>query len=790
MSKLSKNLSEKSMTKLADELANKGVGVKWGVSEQERIELHICLKETHKIDYNTVHELEDGYNGLNLIAFYKEGLQDKAEKLMQRTLDKLDRADEAEDKEQKRRQIGITKFDYDGTHYIEIGTPEGLRFLPYKNGEFYEPVASLNIPDAEEEDKSWDIMPLPQIGSSKATELFKKSAKDFVKFGGMPESYGNVWQLYCDIKSFIHKYVQLPKSDEVLATLYVMKASIYYCYDTELMPFIHVNAPFGKGKSRLLKVMAHATLLGYFTIGMRAAALKRIAELYKPAIFADELMVVSAELMELLNGRYNRDSVVTNANTDIQQGINSIIAYDIFGATVYANRESIKDDAIESKSFQISLNFELTRTDIPVNIKGDVAKQFEEEARHIRNKLMCFRVDYHDKINSIPATFDLKPYKPLIEPRLFQLIDFFEEMPTLMPELLTDLHQLMLEQIHANVTALTSTPNGMVATTLLSILNDVALEGQTGIGGYDGEFDPKKQPNQPDAALVEYTFMGKYKQGIPLAVLHEEVSGSLEPSEVGRIIKRLGLETDYPRVYYAVDKAGEDGEDKKPHVKGRKIKVLPLPDEAKVRELRLRYDLEFIEEEIAKIPADTTAGEGGEASKDKGGEQAEKGSGEAGYDGEAEMVSPTSGRITAKQLLGNPSPAISGNHLNHPHQSLTNEGNPTTDPNKVSESHTSKPDFRLDTESGNEAQASDPGTHLSEAGGTVVAGSTSSPLPGADTSTAPGQSIDRKECWKCHSTTKTTVYDPYYTGKGEAKIICLDCLNEIQHRGDDTDVYT
>ena len=637
---LAKELSKKSIRTVAEELGRTGVGIKKGVTEQERIQLSILLKEYPHINSNNIGEMEDAWDGMNLIVFYTGDKEDEAEKLLQRTLDKLKKDDKERDRDQQNRQVGVTRFDFEGLHYIEINTEEGLRFLPYKSGEFYEPIANLTIPDAEEEDKAWEILPLPQIGSSKATELLKKSEKEFVKFGGLPEPYGTVWDLYCDIKNFIHKYVQLPADSEVLAALYVMKSSIYDCYDNELMPFIHVLAPFGKGKSRLLKVMAFATPLGYFTVGIRAAALKRIAELYKPALFIDELIVVNSELMEILNGRYNRDSVVTNANTDVQQGENSIVAYDIFGATVYANREIIKDDAIESKSFQISLNFELTRTDIPANIKGRVAEQFEEEARHIRNKLIRFRVDYHDKINDIPATFDLKPYKSLIEPRLFQLIDFFEEMPSLMPELIIDLNNLMLEQIHANVTALMNTPNGMVAASLLSILND----WEAGMKKYDGEFDPKKHPNHPDATLVDYVYMGKYKRGIPIGILHSEVRGSLEPAEVGKIVKRLGLDAEYPRVYFeGVGEGGYGGEAETTHLKAKKMKVIPLPDAAKIKELRLRYDLEFIENEINKVQS-ATVGEGGEGdnanNKEIINQEAGLGGGEGGYGGEAKMVHP------------------------------------------------------------------------------------------------------------------------------------------------------
>ena len=161
---------------------------------------------------------------------------------------------------------------------------------------------------------------------------------------------------------------------------------------------------------------------------------------------------------------------------------------------------------------------------------------------------------------------------------------------------------------------------------------------------YDGEFDPKKHPNHPDATLVDYVYMGKYKRGIPIGILHSEVRGSLEPAEVGKIVKRLGLDAEYPRVYFeGVGEGGYGGEAETTRLKAKKMKVIPLPDAAKIKELRLRYDLEFIENEINKVQS-ATVGEGGEGdnanNKEIINQEAGLGGGEGGYGGEAKMVHP------------------------------------------------------------------------------------------------------------------------------------------------------
>lgn len=98
------------------------------------------------------------------------------------------------------------------------------------------------------------------------------------------------------------------------------------------------------------------------------------------------------ELAAILNGKYNVNALVLNANNDIQTGFSAIIAYRIFGSLVLSGRTSLKDEAIESKNFQVNMDAKLTREDIPRKIKGKMLDEFRKGARTSGEKLHQFRV--------------------------------------------------------------------------------------------------------------------------------------------------------------------------------------------------------------------------------------------------------------------------------------------------------------------------------------------------------------------------------------------------------------
>ena len=462
-------------------------------------------------------------------------------------------------KEQK--NLFKTRFSYDGWHYCEFSDNGKLGFLKYKDGQS-ETVSSVEIPDPDDENSKITILPAPQIAQTKRDRALQEDRNEAVKFPPGPIDYESEYALYCEIKAFIHTFIELKQEDEIILALYVMKASIFDVIKDTSFPFIHVLAPYGKGKSRLLTVMCEVTPYAFYSVDIKSAALKRISDLYGSPLFVDEKSQMDNDLAAILNGKYNSNALVLNANNDIQTGYSAIIGYRIFGPLVLAGRTPFRDDAIESKSFQVNMDFELTRDDVPRKIKGELLDSFTKKAREIRGKLLQFRVKWHDKVNEIKETGFLKLYEKHTEPRLFEVISFFEDLLEIIPQLKHEIGGVLKSQILRNVEVAAETPNGIIALTFLSLME----EGQ----------------------VVQYSWNGKNMQGIRLSEIYSEL-GENYAKQSGKILSALGLRTDRPRLLVTVkNKKGEEEQTKKI------VSVVRIPEEKKIQELRMRYDHEYV----------------------------------------------------------------------------------------------------------------------------------------------------------------------------------------------------
>jgi hypothetical protein len=482
--------------------------------------------------------------------------------------DKIRNAVKSKDDKEKQKTLYKTRFSYDGWHYCEFNDNGSLSFLKYRDGQSGI-VSSVKIPDPDDENSEIAILPAPQIAQTKRDRALQEDRNEAVKFPPAPTDYESEYALYCEIKAFIHAFMELKPEDEIILALYVMKAAIFDALKDTSFPFIHILAPYGKGKSRLLTVICEITPFGFYSVDIKSAALKRISDLYSAPLFVDEKGQMDNELAAILNGKYNANALVLNANNDIQQGYSAIIGYRIFGPLVLAGRTPFRDDAIESKSFQINMDFDLTRDDVPRKIKGDLLDSFTERGRDIRGKLLQFRVKWHDRINDIKESDFLKPYEKHTEPRLFEVISFFEDLLEIMPELKPEIGGVLRAQILRNAQVAAETPNGIIANEVLTLMDS------------------------PEAT-EEYNTGGKIYTGIYLSAIYDEI-GKDYAKQTGKILSALGLKTDRPRI--TKTRKGPNGE---PQEYTKRYSMVRVPDEKKKTELRSRYDPEFV---IANLSA-------------------------------------------------------------------------------------------------------------------------------------------------------------------------------------------
>jgi hypothetical protein len=483
--------------------------------------------------------------------------------------------DDQEDNERNFKTISKTRFKKDGNYYDQIHDvfEQDLnrrivinQFV--KHNGTSRPTFVKHVETFDEEGNKVVITPAPQIATQKLDSIFDNDQTDYIKFPPAPIEYESDYLLYCQTKEFVHKYVEVRQEDEFLLSLWLMKAVLFDTLKDTSFPMIHIIAPYGKGKSRLLSVLTNITPYGFYLVNISSAPLKRVSELYSPILYVDEKGEMDNETSALLNSKFNRNSVYLNADQKIQRGYSALVGYKLYGPIALAGRTPFKDDAIESKSFQINQNFEMSRKDVPRKIKGKALDEFDHEAKEIRGKLLQFRIKWCDKINEIESSDFLSKYENHLEPRLFEIISFFEDLIEIIPEVKQELSKVLEYQIRRNVEVARETPNGIIASTLLSILEN-------------------SEENQ-----IEYSVGGKDYSGIYLSSIYDEV-GQNYSKQTGKILSALGLKTDRPRIKVE----GKDGEKDR----NKRVSVVRIPDENKLNELKARYDPEYVSTVLSSI---------------------------------------------------------------------------------------------------------------------------------------------------------------------------------------------
>jgi hypothetical protein len=488
---------------------------------------------------------------------------------------------EKEENENKEKPeiIYSSKFKYQGLYYNEIQTEKGFKFIVFdEDGNIINTKDELEVFD-ESLGKRIIFKPAPQITERKYINLIEEFGDpDIIKFSDYPIEFGTPYDLFKEIRESIHKYVELNPLDEILLTFYVMESSVFDLLKKFTFPMIHILGPHGHGKTRILTILNYLIPYSIYTDNIKAPATKRVSQLYAPVLLVDEKGEMDEDLRAVLNARYNRNAVILNADKEIQRGFSGVIAYRIPGPIVLAGREVFNDPAIESKSFQINMDFELKRKDIPRVLKGEILENFWRETNELRAKLMMFRIKYfkkiNEKINERPEW--LKEFEEITDPRLYELLDSLSDILNIIPEMKEEVMQIYEEQIKQNVLTESKTPEGMVAKMFLDFVRD-DIEGK--------EFDSSEYEIEP---IKDYKFNGKDYRGIFLKAMYSEL-GENYKTKLGMILSRLGIETHRVRITYEYNDAKEEKK-----IITKKLSFARIPDLEKLLELFKRYDIEYI----------------------------------------------------------------------------------------------------------------------------------------------------------------------------------------------------
>ena len=239
---------------------------------------------------------------------------------------------------------------------------------------------------------------------------------EVVHFASTATPYDSQARLFSEIRTFIHRYLELPADFEEIASLYVLLTWVYEFAPS--IPYLRVIGDWGTGKSRFLQVVGSICFRPIFASGATTPApIFRILEQFRGTLVMDEADFKDSsswvEIVKLLNNGYRPGMPVLRA--DKENGKWYPRSYKVFGPKLIATRFPFKDEALESRCLTSEM-MPLTRNDIP----RVLPLAFDTEVADLRAKLLTFRLDNLIKLKG--RTFGNELLEPNLQPRLQEIL--------------------------------------------------------------------------------------------------------------------------------------------------------------------------------------------------------------------------------------------------------------------------------------------------------------------------------------------------------------------------------
>ena len=246
---------------------------------------------------------------------------------------------------------------------------------------------------------------------SAANNLIKNG---IVRLPKAPEEYGSEEQLLTEVKSFIHRYVDVSPLYEEIASYYVLFSWVYDGFNE--LPYLHVRGDYGTGKTRFLLTVGAICYKAIFASGASTVSpIFRLLETFQGTLIIDEcdfrFSDEKAELVKILNNGNVRGFPVLRSDANNKGEFNPN-AYHVFGPKIVATRGDFEDRALESRFVTEDMGSAKLREGIPINLPPE----HKTEALTLRNKLLLFRFRNLNKHPTLAHLVDRS-----LEPRLNQI---------------------------------------------------------------------------------------------------------------------------------------------------------------------------------------------------------------------------------------------------------------------------------------------------------------------------------------------------------------------------------
>jgi hypothetical protein len=191
------------------------------------------------------------------------------------------------------------------------------------------------------------------------------------------------------VRSFIHRYVDLPATFEQIAAHYVLLTWVYDAFSD--LGYLRFRGDFGTGKTRALLTIGSLCYKPFFASGASTVSpIFHIQDAFQGTLILDEadfrFSDATAQLAKVLNNGTTAGMPVLRTMANRNRELNPQ-AFRVFGPKIIGMREHFSDQALESRFLTAETNGRSLRSDVPIHLP----ESFKREAREIRNTLLAWR---------------------------------------------------------------------------------------------------------------------------------------------------------------------------------------------------------------------------------------------------------------------------------------------------------------------------------------------------------------------------------------------------------------
>ncbi|HWY60492.1 MAG TPA: hypothetical protein VNW15_01190 [Rhizomicrobium sp.] len=239
-------------------------------------------------------------------------------------------------------------------------------------------------------------------------------ANECVLLPSLPEEFGFKHELIADIRSFLHRYVDLSPAFEQAAAYYVLLSWVHDAFNE--LPYLRLRGDYGTGKTRALMILGSLCYKSFFASGAASTSpIFHTLDTFGGTLIYDEadlpLSDARADMVKILNTGNLKGIPVLRTIVNRNKEFNPR-AFKVFGPKIVAMRGSFEDRALESRFLTEETATHLMRPDVPIILPP----AFRVEALTLRNRLLHFRLCHFFDIKA-----DGTALMDKVEPRVNQI---------------------------------------------------------------------------------------------------------------------------------------------------------------------------------------------------------------------------------------------------------------------------------------------------------------------------------------------------------------------------------